>query len=64
LIGFKVYGFILLGDLFVRVGKKACSESFLHCFSYALCLAYGDREASKLISTIVEVFEVFEAYGS
>lgn len=24
---------------------KACSESFLHCFSYALCSAYRDREA-------------------
>jgi serine/threonine protein kinase len=41
--------------------KEACSESFLHCFSYALCSAYGDREASKLISTIVGVFEACDS---
>ena len=45
----------------IRVGKKACSKSFLHCFSYALCCAYGDREASKLISTIVGVFEACDS---
>ena len=41
--------------------KEACSESFLHCFSYALCSAHGEREAAKLMSTIVGVFEACDS---
>jgi hypothetical protein len=46
------------------VGKKAYSESLLHCFSYALCSAYGDREAAKLIiRTFVGVFQACDSLG-
>jgi len=47
----------------IRVGKKAYSESLLRCFSYALCSAYGDREAAKLIRTIVGVFQACDSLG-